>query len=62
MLSRIRVLMDRLGDLSPQPRLLGKPLPSQPSNWMPADLDVAQLAADVGLSRRNDVRLLSEAD
>lgn len=62
MLRRIRVLIDLLRDLLAQPRLLGKPLASEPSNGMPADIDGAQLPVDISLAGRYHVGLVAEAE
>lgn len=62
MLRRIRILIDLLRDLLAQPRLLGKPLASEPSDGMPADLNSAQLPVDVGLAGGDHVGLVAETE
>lgn len=61
-LRRIRILIDLLRDLLTQPRLLSKPLASQPSNGMPSNLNGPQFPVDISLAGRYHVRLVAEAE
>ena len=54
--------MDSLSDHLSKPSLLRKPLASQPSDRMPADLDGAQLPVDVSLTLRDNVGFVAEAE
>lgn len=62
MLRGIRVLLDSLGDLPAQARLLGKPAAREPSNGVPSDFHQAMVAVDVGLGGRDHVGLVAEAE
>lgn len=60
-LCRIRILVDLLCDFLAQPRLLSKPLPSKPSNGMPADHDSAKFPVDISLAGRYHIGLVAKA-
>ena len=60
-LRRVRILIDLLRDLLAQPRLLSKPLASQPSNGVPTNQDGAQFPVDISLTGRYHVGLVAEA-
>lgn len=62
MLGWIRITVNLLGDHFTQSSLLGEPFASQSTDGMPANLDPAQIAVDVGFARWDDVWLLSQAD
>lgn len=60
MLRRIRILLDRLGDLLSQTRLFRKPLAREPAHRVPSDLNKAVVAVDIGFAWRNHVGLVAE--
>jgi len=61
MLRRIWVLMDRLRDLLPQPRLLSKPLTPKTSNRVPSNFDNAMVTIHFCDAVRNHIGLLAKA-
>ncbi len=58
-LRRVWILVDLLGDLLPQPRLLGEPFARKSGDRVPADLDGTVLSVDICLTRRYDIRLVA---
>jgi hypothetical protein len=60
MLRWIRILMDRLRDLLPQPCLLGEPLAPKPADRMPSNLDKTLVAVYLCDAMRNHIGLLAK--
>jgi hypothetical protein len=62
MLRWVRVLVDFFCDHFANHSLLGEPFPGRACHWMPANLNGAVLAIDIGLAWRYDIGFTAESN
>ncbi len=60
MLSRVRIVVDALGDHLSEPRLLGKPLTPEAGDGMPTDLDGPGLVVSDWFPRGDSIGLRAQ--